>query len=273
MVKTLWWKGKPRDFFNAIKNAKDDGGKKFYALFSGGKDSVTVAHLLDTYGLLAGCVFVDTSIGLPETKDFVIKYCKLMGWNLKILDRMGKHLDYESFVNKFGFPGPSFHTITMRELKWKPLYTWVMNNKDEGIVLVSGVRSGESKRRMSWVKGYERDRSCKHMRWCAPIHDWSTAEVWAYVHKHGLQRSPVYSTLGISGDCLCGAFASRGEAELLNQFHPEMASYISELERNCPKKRNKWGNGSSVTGARSQKTLDWACADCVNECGSRKLIE
>ena len=260
------------EFDKVIQQAKDDGGKKFYALFSGGKDSVTVAHKLQSAGLLEACVFVDTSICLQETKDFVRDYCKKQGWKLIILDRMGKCKTYEEFVMQYGFPSNAWHNIAMRELKWKPLRYWVMQNKDEGIVLCSGVRSKESKRRMVNTKPYARDQSCKHMRWCAPIHDWSDKEVWAYIHDQGLKRSPVYSTLGMSGDCLCGAFSSHAEAELISMFHPEMAERIKDLESRCKNKRNTWGNQSSMKGAISQERLSFECADCVNSCESLKEL-
>lgn len=259
-------------FAEVIAQAREDGGKKFYALFSGGKDSVTVAHKLHSEGLLEACIFVDTSICLKETKDFVRSYCKEQAWKLIELDRMGKCKTYEEFVMKYGFPSNAWHNVAMRELKWKPLYYWVMQHKDEGVVLCSGVRSKESKRRMANTEPYARDKSCKHMRWCAPIYDWSDAEVWEYIHENKLKRSPVYSTLGLSGDCLCGAFSSHGEAELISMFHPEMAERIRKLERKCPKERNTWGNQSSLEGASQQQRLSFECADCVNSCASLKHL-
>lgn len=254
-------------FQEVIDIAKADGGKKFYALFSGGKDSVTVAHMLDQAGLLEGCLFVDTTIAIPETIDFVKEYCAEMGWDLEIITRSDKVKTYDEFVLKYGFPNSAFHNVTMFELKWKPIREWVMKRKDAGVVLCSGVRSKESKRRMVNTQKYQRDKSCKHMRWCAPIHYMSNSEVWEYANKHGLKRSPVYETLGMSGDCLCGAFSSRGEAELLELFYPEFAERIRDLERRCTNKRNTWGNGSSMQGVKYQTRInDWACADCKNEC-------
>lgn len=260
-------------FDAVISAARSDGGKKFYALFSGGKDSVTVAHLLHGKGLLAGCLFIDTSICLDETKAFVAMYCYEMGWPLEIIERTDNCKSYDDFVMRYGFPSRAWHNVAMRELKWKPLYYWIMQRKDQGIVLCSGVRSKESKRRMSNTVPYQRDASCKHMRWAAPIHDWSTPQVWKYIHAHGLKRSPVYETLGMSGDCLCGAFSSHGEAELIQLHHPAMAERIRRLEASCANDRNTWGNQSSMSGVASQESLTaFTCADCENDCPTRKRL-
>jgi 3'-phosphoadenosine 5'-phosphosulfate sulfotransferase (PAPS reductase)/FAD synthetase len=254
-------------FQEVIDLARADGGKKFYALFSGGKDSVTTAHMLDKAGLLEGCLFVDTTIAIPDTVKFVEDYCEKMNWDLEIITRSDKCKTYDEFVMRYGFPSAGFHNITMLELKWKPLREWVMKRKDEGVVLCSGVRSKESKRRMVNTKKYQRDKSCKHMRWAAPIHYMSTSEVWAYIHEHGLKRSPVYDNIGMSGDCMCGAFSSHGEAELLEIFYPEVADKIRDMEDRCTNKRDTWGNGSSMQGVKQQTNFnDWACADCKNDC-------
>jgi len=76
-----------------------------------------------------------------------------------------------------------------------------------------------------------------------------------------LEICPVYQTLHISGDCLCGSFAEKGEAELVTTFHPEVAKQIQSLEN---KYRGTWGNGSSIRGALQQsKIADFVCSECM----------
>ena len=45
-----------------------------------------------------------------------------------------------------------------------------------------------------------------------------------------IKRSPVYETMHISGDCLCGCFAKEEELGLLKMFHPEVYEEIKRIE-------------------------------------------
>ena len=47
------------------------GRTKFYSLFSGGKDSMSTTHWLDSIGKLEAVVYIKTNIGLQMTTDFV----------------------------------------------------------------------------------------------------------------------------------------------------------------------------------------------------------
>lgn len=250
-----------------IEEAESQGIKKFYALVSGGKDSVTTAHLFDSIKKLDGVIFIDTSIGIKDTKDFVVDLCDKNNWNLTILKPIEKE-NYENMVLKYGFPQPSGHRYSFIYLKWKPLWRWLRQQKDVGkIAFVSGTRRKESRRRFLTSQALTRDKSYKKMLFVAPLFNWSTKEVWDYLHKNNLEVSPVYKTLHLSGDCLCGAFAQRGEAELISLFYPEVAHKIKDIECKLKdkniSKRCRWGRHSSMEGARQQKQLEsFLCADC-----------
>ena len=84
-----------------------------YSLVSGGKDSLTAAHVLDTAGKLIACVALETGISTPDWKEFVIKTCSDRGWPLEFYATDEK---YEDFVRKYGFPGPSKHAWIMQKL-------------------------------------------------------------------------------------------------------------------------------------------------------------
>lgn len=234
------------------------GIKKFMACISGGKDSITSADIVDKLGKLNGVIFIDTTIGIKETKDFVIQLCEKRKWKLTILK---PKVSYEQFViDKFGFPTARFHNVVMGYLKYQPLRNYVIENKSEKIGLISGVRKLESNRRGRTMKPIIKDGS---MIFVAPIFDLTTQEVWDYIRENNLEVSPVYKKLHLSGDCLCGAFADMAEAELLSIFYPEIANKIRNLENKCKKKYHKWGNHSSMEGASKQKQIDnFICADC-----------
>lgn len=256
-----------------LAQAKKRGIKKFYVLMSGGKDSITTAHVTNKIlGGIDGVCFIDTTIGLPETKAFVERLCKEQGWELHILNPPNKN--YEEFVMAYGFPKAPMHRAVMTELKWKSMVSWWRKRPDnQEITFVSGIRRKESSRRMRTAEPFSYDKGTttkkkKGMAFIAPLYDWSDQQVWDYIKEHDLEISPAYKTLHISGDCLCGAYADFKEAELLNIFHPETAERIRCLEKKrsekcegCP--NNTWGNHSSLEGTKEQTSMEnFICGEC-----------
>lgn len=221
------------------------------ALVSGGKDSVTTAHYLDSIGKLARVVFLDTGISIPGVEDHVRGLCERFGWPLEVYRAPRT---YEWLVRKLGFPSVRTHTIAVRYLKGRGIQAF--KKAHHGEWLASGVRRHESSRR--------RLTSLEFGRWeevpiWAPIIDWTNDRVWAYVREHNLPLSPAYATLHLSGDCLCGAFARREECHLLRVFYPELAERIARLERETGK---RWG-GWSVGVADRPRTLEsFVCSEC-----------
>jgi 3'-phosphoadenosine 5'-phosphosulfate sulfotransferase (PAPS reductase)/FAD synthetase len=159
------------DAAHTISEAEQRGATRFYALVSGGKDSITAAHVVNGIRPLDGVLFIDTTIGLSETRRFVEEFCRERGWPLTILQPA---MTYDAIVAKYGFPGPSMHRYTYIYLKWKPLAAWVRAHPDrKHLALISGLRRTESKRRGRTVRAaVERDRSCKDLLFVAPLSNW-----------------------------------------------------------------------------------------------------
>jgi len=243
---------------------------KHYCLISGGKDSIASYYIAKELVKIDGIIFIDTTIGLKETADFVKSFAKEQNIPLHVI-RPKK--TYEEYVKKYGFPHPNQHQQTMIELKWKPMDRFVKDKlkelgakRHERICLISGTRAKESARRMKHASPITIDPSNNRMFFFAPLYYWSTPEVFAYKKEKGYKISPSYETLHLSGDCLCGAFAQKGEAEMIALFYPDMADYIAHLEKVANKDHkgsNGWGNGSTMKGAKSQKRIEgFICADC-----------
>jgi len=95
------------------------------------------------------------------------------------------------------------------------------------VVLATGVREDESIRRMGY-KGREINRKGAQV-WVNPIYWWSTAERNDYLSSFQIIRSPVSQELGLSGECMCGAFAHPGELELLRKVDPDLAARFDRL--------------------------------------------
>ncbi len=237
-------------------------------LFSGGKDSLTACHSLWKKGLLKEVLYCRTGVGLNE--EYVVEMCKKFNWKLNIVEpKEGE--TYEDFVRKFSFPHQGAHNAVMGYLKWHPMRKWYMIQKKAGrdITFISGRRKKESARRKRMKSNVEYSKT-EGMKFWASIYNWETVDVWDYLKKHNLQRSPIYDTMHMSGDCLCGAFSTRGESHWLQVFHPELAERFRLLEEKYRGRKghnmnsSKWGNQISLSDMKNQTNLDdLICQECV----------
>ena len=231
------------------------------------------ASILSKQGRLAGCVFLDTKIAATDTRPFVERLCGDQGWELRVFEAP---VSFEILVGRYGFPrGPVGHRWAYGALKERPLRAAATALAVEGetLTFASGVRVGESDRRRLTVKlgtGRYRDRGFDIT---APIADWTTPEVYAHLKENDLPLAPAYAPLGISGDCLCGAFASKDEAAAILQTYPDVAARIRRLEESVAGRfafpRDRWGSVRTRGGFRAlsgQRTLEGIV--CGGDCAS-----
>lgn len=241
-----------------------------YALFSGGHDSLCATHASMQTGLVDAVVHINTTIGIPETREFVQKTCKRQGWPL--IEKFPPR-DYRSIVKEFGFPGPGFHGLPYARLKDRCIQRLVADNRQgkPGCVLfLTGCRRQESSRRMGNAKVIDdRERKSAGRVWAAPIVNWAGADKHTYMEKHGLERNPVYDFLCMSGECLCGAFAAPGEFRQIEMFYPHVAEKIRDIEREAQEAgvHAKWGTRPPRKPEPNQTDLEdyagpmcWSCA-------------
>ena len=238
---------------------------KVYALVSGGKDSLTTAQVLHEAGKLAGCVALETGLSTPDWKPFVEKVCAERGWPLEFYATDPDAFD--NFVLRYGFPGPSKHSWVMRVLKGRAIRRF--RQARPGAILASGVRADESVKRAASTRAVGQWEGVPIL---APIFDWTTDETWAFFRDRGFERAPGYSTLQISGDCLCGAYAREGEPEAVKFWYPTVWARFQALGEQIKDKhptRCNWGCGwkNKMTAKRPDEAM--VCA----ECGPRDLFE
>ena len=234
---------------------------KFYSLFSGGKDSMSTTHWLDSIGKLEAVVHIKTNIGLQMTTDFVEEICKEQNWKLHIIEPSNKYI-YAASVLQRGFPGPGLHQVQMGQLKLKTMRDFALTIDRDNHCLISGVRKFESKRRMG---NYPCPIQTEGALWFGcPMFYKTSEETYKYVHEHGLRISPAYALgLGTSGECLCGSFAAGGEKAWIKEHDPKLARYIEWLEEgiqefgtNDAKRFPKWGGQTKMTELQQQQQLD-----------------
>lgn len=222
---------------------------KFYSLYSGGKDSTAVTEWLAERNQLAGIVTFDTGIATPDWLPFVESTVRdKWGMELEVLKTPAS---YDALVEKYGFPGPGAHGMFMNYLKGRCVRQF--KKRHPGAMLASGVRKAESARRFRNTKEWGTFEGVKVY---APLYDWTTEQVWEYLKDNNFQKSPAYATLCISGDCLCGAYATEMERAAIKAFYPDVWTMLDRLEKLTGK---QWGWGNNKNARKTGSPL---CVDC-----------
>ncbi len=233
-----------------------------FALFSGGHDSLCSVHLASKHPRFSGAVHVNTEIGIERTREFVRETCCSYGWPLIELrpprppfqDKQGRpwgefgQTAYEALVLRWGFPGPKGHTLMYNRLKERCIARLIREHrqKKQRIVLVTGVRRQESRRRMGHIVSEQREG---RRVWCAPLVDWNEDDKRAYRLANQLPTNKVAKRLCMSGECLCGAFARPEELAEVEKVCPATATYIRSLElrvKDAGQSRCRWGEKNDL---------------------------
>ena len=206
---------------------------KVYCLVSGGHDSMTTLSGAREHPLFSGAVHINTGIGVEATREFVrqscadikcplIEYCAMD--NIRA-DGTPDPQDYEELVLDRGFPGPTVfgHGKMYNRLKERAIRRLFRERVSEKrtALLISGVRSQESVRRMGYVERIQvgekptkgqKNRANKRRVWVAPIHDWSKRQCLDRLNESTeIHRNPVADKIHKSGECFCGGMASGPE--------------------------------------------------------------
>lgn len=225
-------------------------------LFSGGHDSFSACYVASQHPKFTAAVHINTGTGIEATRDYVIETCSKRGWPL--LEFKAKEnrnakgeldpQDYSEIVRRYGFPGPFGHGIMYVRLKQRALQALGRQFKancrgksKKRILLVSGARTKESTRRMGNTKEVQIDGN---RIWVAPIHDWTKLDTSLLLEQVGQPRNIIVDLIHKSGECLCGAFAKRGELEELALWPQTRPAYdrIKALEAEV-KLIHGWGWG------------------------------
>lgn len=236
------------------------------ALFSGGNDSTTLAHLFRNRATHAA--HANTGIGIEQTRQYVRDTCQQ--WGLPLLEKHpGPGNSYRELVLDQGFPGPGHHWKMYQRLKERALREvkreLITNPWRERVIFLAGRRSSESQRRqkLALKDPIEREGS---IIWVSPIVDWTKEDLNTYrMLFPDVPRNEVSDILHMSGECLCGAFAHPGELDEIGEWFPHVAEEIRELERDVeasgkhPAERCRWGWGA---GKQAPSKTGPLCSSC-----------
>lgn len=280
-----------KTFEGIIQEAEALGLDTFIVGYSGGKDSGKVLHKLHDMGKLYGVLHLRTNTGVQVTEDFVVDQCKKIGTKLFIREPTPLAFSYVAYCLQFGFPGANMHSAIMKLLKYNTMKKFIQEPEFKGKhpAIIGGVRKFESVRRLG---SYNSPITQETDLWFVnPIFYETDEEVYRYFIENGLKRSPSYETLGFSGECMCGSFASRGEAQLLKQIDPKRFEFIQWITdgikrfgSNTAKKYSKWGETQDFDDIKNQQILEkffdedelkhldkMAVNSCGSECGMGTL--
>lgn len=233
-------------------------------LYSGGNDSTILAHLMRERADYA--VHCNTTIGIEATRQFVRDTCAK--WDLPLLERTAP-ISYRDLVIERGFPGPGRHFLMYSKLKERVLdqvrTELLTDRRKERVLFIAGRRRSESQRRRN-IPLYEPDGSAI---WASPIAMWTKHDMVMYraiAERDGdtVPFNPVTDALGMSGECLCGAFAKEGELDRIRIWYPDVAAEIEQLQDEVraaghPEPFCQWGHGKGKPTEKTGKLCE-SCA-------------
>lgn len=195
--------------------------------FTGGSDSLVLVHLLEELGIKFRPIFCNTGIGIIEQWVWIREYCKKRGWDL--IEQQPVYRTYKQMILANGFPGAAMHRIMYQNLKEKSLIH-VNNQFNKQAIICTGVRISESERRKINITDEIQYVPKTGLKWVSPIINWDSDDKDEFLDSRNIEKSPVSSKIGMSGECLCGAYAKKGELQKIAENFPETAAVINDLE-------------------------------------------
>jgi 3'-phosphoadenosine 5'-phosphosulfate sulfotransferase (PAPS reductase)/FAD synthetase len=230
-------------------------------LFSGGNDSTVLAHMMRHRAQYA--IHANTTIGIEQTRQFVRDTCQT--WGLELIERTAP-VPYRDLVLERGFPGPAMHFKMFSRLKERPLdevrRDLITDRRRQRVLFIAGRRRAESKRRTN-IPLMETDGSAI---WASPLAMWTKEDMGAYRAISARDGDPVpfnsvSDAIGMSGECLCGAFAQEGELERIRLWYPDTAAEIDQLEADVRAAGHKepfckWGHGKGKPTEKAGRMCD-----------------
>lgn len=244
------WRGQT-ELFPVARDPADIIGKaleehhprEVFVGFSGGDDSLIAAHWM--MNNVPGCkvLHINTGIGIERTREFVRDTCAVYGWLLvEIRAKEDCGQDYDEIVKRWGFPGPSSHRLMYIRLKERCVEKLVRDHKQkrsDRILIATGIYKEESRRRAGYGSRVINRNGAQV--WVNPFYYWTPDQFREYRQQNAILTNPVSQVLGMSGECLCGAFAHKGEKALIKLVCPETHARIERLEREVRACGFEWG--------------------------------
>lgn len=199
--------------------------------FSGGKDSLAVAHLLRPYWDRLTFYHVDTGDLLPEVREIVSDMERQVPRFVRIAS------DSKAWAEVNGLPSdlvPHTGTLPAKMFGAKTLISgryeccghnlWIpMHSRMVADGITLAIR-GTKRCDVAKLPAVTGDTSMGYSLWL-PIEDWSHDEVFAYLNSVGAPICRVYESAVNAPECAtCPAWWTEGRAAYLARYHPELSA-------------------------------------------------
>jgi hypothetical protein len=210
--------------------------------YTSGGDSNVALKLATMFFNVDAAFTCDTTIGAIET----MMNCEKVAtrhYGLKYISeapRYGGISDnkntYFEVVKRNGFPGKT-STAHSWMYKWLKAHTiehicslFRQRKRNRKIIIICGARRHESVRRMGTSQDITIMDSNVFVNIC---NDWTDSEMYAFSDDFNLQnlRSPISIGMGISGECFCGSYSSKGELNEIKYHSPSTFKKIMDITK------------------------------------------
>lgn len=289
LIELAWYR-----YHEALQYFILDRGKTHHStclLFSGGKDSSTIAALFRP--VATHIIHADTGTGIQGTRNFVRDTAA--AWNLPLIMKRSDDDYFDMVLGRLrnkngetawrgGFPGPGAHGFVYQRLKERALdrcrhTLGIANSRTQMSLWIAGRRRPESKQRDD-IPHAEGDGS---VAWNAPLAVWHKADLLTLRlmegHADKVPENPHAARLGMSGECGCLCNAHPGEREMWfanysdEPFLQRVLEAETELQKpeyaHIPDHMKRWGWGAEVGDVRDPAPGRL----CGRDCGPDPLLD
>ena len=210
-------KEKETEAIHFIREVSEENDDRFKIIsFSGGKDSVVVAHLVKKALGSVPLLFSNTGIEFPET----VKYTRAFARKnrFKLLEYNAPN-DFMPMCEKLGPPSRMMRWCCSTQ-KAAPINEFYRGMKEQ-VLSFDGIRSCESKARSKYPRIKNNTKIIKQLS-AYPIFDWSEWEIWAYILLESIEFNPLYRMGYNRVGCWACPSNSPFDKYLLSKTHPEI---------------------------------------------------
>lgn len=200
----------------------NENGYKSIISFSGGKDSIALAHLLKEQNMKM--VFIDTRIEFPETYSIINQYKN----NGDKLDIVKAENSFFSLCKEKGYPSRDDRWCCKTQ-KFKPFNDYLNDNYNEEYVRVyTGQRRWESIARLDspFIKLH---KYITKQLTVQPMLEWLAMDVWNYTWVNNLPVNNLYNTFVRAGCWTC-PFGLQYRAFFLRHTHPKLFGILKKYD-------------------------------------------